>query len=428
MHRFLSAALLLVPFLCLAQSETVCIENGKVFDGETFHERTLCMQDGRFVEPPAANASVETIDAAGRFLLPPYAESHTHTFFGGERSKATSDALLSQGVFYALSANNPNRVADDYRAWTPGTDDERKAKVDVLFTNGGFTMTEGHPVPLYRRIHTQYRGQPEETFLESARESVFFQVDSIDELDDKWPRFLEQGSDLVKIYLLHSDQKEMAGESARGGLSREGLTPEVAAAVVRRAKDEGLRVIAHIESAADIRIALDAGVDALAHLPYNIMGSAATITELRAISDELAQRLADTGTAVITTASLGFRQLETDRPPADGAQREELLEANLLRMARAGGQLLVGSDMNSPVPEALALHDHGPWSAAEVLRLWTVETPRWLFPDRAIGRLAPGYEASVIGIDGDPLSDFAAVGQVVLAIKQGVVLQRRPDG
>jgi imidazolonepropionase-like amidohydrolase len=303
-------------------------------------------------------------------------------------------------------------------------DDDRKAKVDVLFTNGGFTMTEGHPVPLYRRIHTQYRGRPADTFLETASESAFFQVDSIAELDDKWPRFLAQGSDLVKIYLLHSDQDDTAPESRTGALARGGLRPDVAEAVVRRAKAAGLPVIAHIESAADIRIALDAGVDALAHLPYNIRGSASAIAELRTISPELARRLAESGVAVITTATQGFRQLDMEPPLDDRPKRQELLEVNLRRMAEAEVQLLVGSDMNTPVPEAKALHANGPWNALEMLTIWTEETPRWMFPDRDIGRLVPGYEASVIGLSADPRDDFGAVDDVALAIKQGVVLER----
>ena len=396
-----------------------------VFDGHDFHPGRLCMRDGRFVEPPAADSGdVTAIDARGRFLLPPFAEAHTHTFYGGEGSKATSDSLLDQGVFYALSANNPNAVADDYRDWEPNTDKGRVGKVDALFTNGGFTMTEGHPVPLYRRIHVQYRSQPEETFLESARESVFFQVDSLADLDEKWPRYLEQDSDLVKMYLLHSDQDVVTTEAEPGKLARSGLKREVAVALVKKARGAGLRVISHIESTADIEIALDAGVNALAHLPYNIRGSAAAISELRTIPPEQAKRLADSDTAVITTAAQGFGQLDMQPPLEDRKARIELLRGNLRRMYDANVRLLIGSDMNSPVPEARILFEHGPWDATEVLRIWTRDTPRWMFPSRDIGRLEPGYEASVIGLDGDPRKDFSAVENVDLAVKQGVVLKR----
>lgn len=81
-----------------------------MFTGNAFEPRTLCMRDGRFVATPPADERVETIDAEGRFLLPPFAEAHTHTFYGGDGSKSTSRNLLDPGVFYAFSANNPNAV------------------------------------------------------------------------------------------------------------------------------------------------------------------------------------------------------------------------------------------------------------------------------------------------------------------------------
>jgi dihydroorotase-like cyclic amidohydrolase len=139
-----------------AANDTTCIDNGRVFRGESFETGTLRMREGGFVHAgEISGQNVDRIDADGLYLLPPFAEAHTHTFFGGERSKQTSDSLLEQGVFTALSANNPNAVADAYREWHPGGDSGRKAKVDVVFANGGFTTREGHPVLLYRRIHTQ---------------------------------------------------------------------------------------------------------------------------------------------------------------------------------------------------------------------------------------------------------------------------------
>ena len=38
-----------------------------------------------------------------------------------------------------------------------------------------------------------------------------------------------------------------------------------------------------------------------------------------------------------------------------------------------------------------------------------------------IGRLAPGFEADIIALDGDPLKDITAVRRVVFVMKGGVV-------
>jgi imidazolonepropionase-like amidohydrolase len=38
-----------------------------------------------------------------------------------------------------------------------------------------------------------------------------------------------------------------------------------------------------------------------------------------------------------------------------------------------------------------------------------------------IGSLAPGYEADIIALDGDPLTDLTAVRRVVFVMRGGVV-------
>jgi len=38
-----------------------------------------------------------------------------------------------------------------------------------------------------------------------------------------------------------------------------------------------------------------------------------------------------------------------------------------------------------------------------------------------LGRLAPGYEADIIALDGDPVADLTAVRRVVFVMRGGVV-------
>ena len=38
-----------------------------------------------------------------------------------------------------------------------------------------------------------------------------------------------------------------------------------------------------------------------------------------------------------------------------------------------------------------------------------------------LGRLAPGYQADIIALDGDPLTDITAVSRVVFVMRGGVV-------
>jgi imidazolonepropionase-like amidohydrolase len=89
-----------------------------------------------------------------------------------------------------------------------------------------------------------------------------------------------------------------------------------------------------------------------------------------------------------------------------------------------GAPIAIGSDSyrTTSLPEALHINSLGVLTPAELLRSWTDETAHAIFPNRRIGRLEPGYEASFIVLSGDPLADFASVKNVVLRFKQGVLV------
>lgn len=93
-------------------------------------------------------------------------------------------------------------------------------------------------------------------------------------------------------------------------------------------------------------------------------------------------------------------------------------------MKKHGVRVILGSDSyrNTSLPEAMYLASLGVYSNGELLRLWSEETPRAIFPNRRIGRLAPGYEASFLALDRDPIADFSNVNSVRLRVKQGITI------
>ena len=46
--------------------------------------------------------------------------------------------------------------------------------------------------------------------------------------------------------------------------------------------------------------------------------------------------------------------------------------------------------------------------------------------DKTIGTLAPGYEADIVALDGDPLTDITAVTRVAFVMRAGKVYKRQP--
>jgi len=93
-------------------------------------------------------------------------------------------------------------------------------------------------------------------------------------------------------------------------------------------------------------------------------------------------------------------------------------------LKKHGVRVIVGSDSyrSTSVPEAMYLASLGVYSNAELLKMWSEETPRAIFPNRRIGRLVPGYEASFLVLDRDPLADFANVKSIRLRVKQGFTI------
>jgi imidazolonepropionase-like amidohydrolase len=110
-----------------------------------------------------------------------------------------------------------------------------------------------------------------------------------------------------------------------------------------------------------------------------------------------------------------------------GALRAAQIE-NLSILREAGVILVAGSDeyQHTSTYEVAHLRGLNVFSNAELLRMWSTNCATALFPERRVGRLAPGYEASFLALGGDPLADFAATRDIRLRVKEGVVLDVPP--
>jgi imidazolonepropionase-like amidohydrolase len=95
---------------------------------------------------------------------------------------------------------------------------------------------------------------------------------------------------------------------------------------------------------------------------------------------------------------------------------------NIDVLRRHGVPLLLGSDNmgGTAVTEAETLARSGLFTPLELLRMWSVATPRAIFPNRRIGALDDGYEASFLVLSGNPLEDFRNTRAIVRRVKQGV--------
>jgi imidazolonepropionase-like amidohydrolase len=96
--------------------------------------------------------------------------------------------------------------------------------------------------------------------------------------------------------------------------------------------------------------------------------------------------------------------------------------ASLRTLIDSGVTVAIGSDNvgDSSVLEAEHLHSLGVFETLALLKLWAEDTPRTIFPQRRIGFLREGYEASFLALEGNPLDDWRNIRRIKLRFKQGV--------
>jgi hypothetical protein len=407
------------PLAQATDAPSVTLINGKWFDGSRFTERTMYMSRGAFTAR-TAQKSDSIIDLRGGYVVPPFAEAHNHNFDASspETAKVLIAKYMKDGVFYGQNPSNLLRARRGLVGFI-----NVPTGIDVTFSNAGLTGPGGHPIGLYLRNLS--RGGMALTDTNSTEGFIWF-IANRAELAQKWPSILAGKPDFIKVMLLYSDEYEKRLNDT-SAFNWRGIDPKLVPEIVRRAHDAGLRVMAHVETAADFRNALNAGVDQIGHTP-GFRGNEQTKwphLEPYEISDADAEKAARQGTYVVTTLS-GITGFSPSGPDSLLRRRaDSLFIRNLRMMKKHGVRVIVGSDSyrNTSVPEAVYLASLGVYTNAELLKLWSEDTPRAIFPNRRIGRLAPGYEASFLVLDSDPLADFSNVKSIGLRVKQGFTIR-----
>jgi imidazolonepropionase-like amidohydrolase len=299
----------------------------------------------------------------------------------------------------------------------------RPDSIDVAFANGGLTGTGAHPGPLHRTLAA--RGVFSGLSAQAMEGRAYFTVDTVAQLDAKWPSILAGRPDFIKTYLNGDHRLEHPGH---GHASEAGLTPAVLRAVVERAHRAGLRVSTHVDTAGDFGVAVRAGVDEVNHLPLanpKVPGSLSAT----AIDWADAAAAGRRGMVVVLTANVIPRFHGARWDAADHARVAANQRANIRRLRAAGVPLAIGSDGISgerpfvtALDEVRYLSERGLVSNLELLQMWTQATAATIFPTRRIGRLDEGYEADFLVLAGDPTEDAAHLQRIVRRVKAGRTL------
>lgn len=212
----------------------------------------------------------------------------------------------------------------------------------------------------------------------------------------------ERGCDVVKIM-------------ASGGTLTPGSeqhVPQFGLAELRAAVDEahkhGLPVTAHAHATAAIEAAVKAGVDGLEHVSF---WSADGVDDRPDLLDLIAERQVAVG------ASLGMGPLQPGLMPPPGVMaRIPRIMAAYTRLITAGAVFVAGTDAgigppkpHPSLPRAVAQMVGLGMSPLDALRSVTSVAAEVCGLANRKGRLAPGFDADIVAVAGDPLKDPTAV-------------------
>lgn len=229
-------------------------------------------------------------------------------------------------------------------------------------------------------------------------------------------RDAESGVDLIKVM------------ATGGGITKGGppvwqaqFTTQELRIVVEEAKRFGLPVAAHAHGTEGIAAAVAAGVDTIEHCTW--MGR-----DGFDVREDLVAAIAAQGIAVGPAASPDWRGFAE----RFGRERAEEMFDRIRWMAQRGVRLLPGTDAGvsravfDDFVSSLEFFEHIGLTPAEILDLATTGAAQALGISHDTGRLAAGYRADVLVVDGDPLSDLRALRSVRLVLAGGHPLDPEP--
>lgn len=402
-----------------SRSPSYELRNGFWFTGQSFEPRLRYSVSGALTDRrPAVVDSV--IDLAGGYVVPAFGEAHNHNAVPSDTGIITR--YLRAGIYYVRNPNSFPRdaVAARGRFNTP-------TSIDVVFSNGGLTGPEGHPIDLARRNIARGSWKPD-----AGDGNFYHAIASQADLDARWPTILAAGPGFIKTYLLFSEEyaRRLADSTTSGW---RGLDPQLLPTIIRRAHAAGLRVSTHVETAADFRTAVAAGTDEINHLPGfrpegNALAGYRLLDRYRLTAAD-ARSARDRNVVVVATVSEVIELLDgawgTGADSALARRARAVIVENLRLLRDAGVDVVIGSDRynSTSASEVFGLRPTRVFSDTALLRMWSMTTPRSIFPGRKIGSLDVGSEASFLVLAGNPLTDFQNVRRIQMRFKEGVILE-----
>ena len=387
-----------------AQSRRLVIAASVVLDGKGHVLRnTRIVIEGSKIVALDPKAGPVDYDLRGLTVLPGWIDAHVHiTWSFGKDGKNAGMSGTTQEAAYQAASN----------AW--------------LTLMAGFTTVQspGSPTDIPLRDAIAQGTLPGPRILTAVEPLMGRgeQTGTPDEIRAYVRKQKEAGADLIKIMA--------AGGMLRGGMT---LSQEQLNAACDEAKRQGLRTLVHAYRDA-VRAATLAGCTEIEH------GLGASDDDLKLIAEKGTYFDPQAGLVLETYLLKKEKYLGTlgfPTTPEGFAPMEKILPMNHELMRRAvktpGLKIVFGSDAVAGAHGRNAeefiyrVRDDGMDPMAAMISANSLGAEA-LGMANQIGSIAPGLEADIIALNGDPLKDITAVRRVTFVMKGGIVYKNAARG
>ena len=387
----------------VAQTPVITIRAGALLDGRggVRHNITLVVRDGKIerIDPsPASAPTPPTYDLHTLTVLPGLIDTHVHLawHFGPDGRYQPRDTSQAQALGYALE----------------------NAYLTLM---GGFTTVQsvGSPIDGEARDAINRGVIPGPRILTSLNAITDSRL-TVDQIRERVRQLEKDGADLVKIF---------ASGSIRDG-GKQTLSNEQIEAACGEARTLGLRTLVHAYGPDTINTTILAGCTAIEHGTF--------------IDDDGLRLAAARGTFFDPNIGLVKQNYLENRPRYQGignyneegfASMEKAIPVDLEMFKRAlkvkGLKIVFGTDAvagahGRNVEELIYRVQRGGQDAASAIVSITSLAAESLNLKDRIGALAPGMDADLIAVNGDPLKDITALRRVSFVMKGGRVFKSVP--
>ena len=396
--RAVLVAVLIAPVALSSQDQTVRIRAAKVLDGtgKVLSNVTITVQGSKITSIGPDSSSAATYNLGTLTVMPGMIDVHAHVgwHFDKDGRYANRPGTPAQEILYSAENAYVTLMAGFTTIQSPGQTND-----PVLRDAIARGVLPGPRILTSIRSLNERSGTPAE-------------------IREKVRQLKTDGADVIKIF---------ASASIRDG-GKQTMTDEQLQAVCGEANAIGMRTMVHAHSPESIKASVNAGCQQIEH------GVFATDEVLKLMADKGIYFDPNVGVVLQNYLANKAHYLGIGNYNEEGfAFMEKGLALNdtMIKKAVATPKLMMvlGTDAvagahGHNADEIIARVRQGGQKPMDAIVSATSLSARSMRLEKTIGTLAPGFEADIIALDGDPTTDINAVKRVAFVMRAGKVYKR----